>query len=125
MNIFTHTVSVFPDLLTFGLLAPAILRATIAIIGIMAGWSVYKKSEKLSDKLYSLPYFITGIFLIIGMYTQVFAIVGIAMVVLNNYVNIGIENVSGERRVFQVLICVILISLLFTGPGFMAIDYPL
>lgn len=125
MNTLMHTVSVFPSLLTFGLLAPAILRVTVALIGLIVGWSIYKKSEKPSDKFYALPYFVTGVFLIIGMYTQVFALVGIAIIILSNYVGMGISNISNEGKFVKILICVILISLLFTGPGFMAIDYPL
>lgn len=119
------TLSLLPDLLTFSLIAPFLLRVTVGFLGILIGWSVYKKSESNINKTLSLPYFITGLFLIIGMYTQAFAIVGIFVVLLNKYLGRKTEASSSEKNLVQILISVILLSLLFTGPGFLAIDYPL
>lgn len=116
-----QTLSIFPNLLFLGLLAPALLRLTIGIIGILAGKERYKKNYKW----FSLCYFITSFFLIVGMYTQIFSIVGILIVLLNNYADKKIVPLSGTQKILQILVGIVLFSFLFTGPGFLAFDLPL
>lgn len=120
-----HTLSIFPDLLTFGLVAPTLLRITVGLVGILVGWTIFKNSEKIEMKSASLLYFVTGIFIFIGMYTQIFAIIGLLLVFIKKYIDKKNSTTESENKLAKILVTVILLSLLFTGPGFLAIDYPL
>ena len=117
-----QTLSLFPSLLFLGAaLSPALLRLAIAVIGLLATKERYKKNYKWASVLY----FVTSFFILIGMYTQAFVLVGIAIICFDGYINNKTETLSKERKILYVLMGMTLLSLLFTGPGFMAFDIPL
>jgi len=116
-----HPLSTFPELLTFGLFAPLILRLTAGLFILYRGSERYKKPYQIT----SVFYFISGILLILGFYTQIAAILALLVLKFDFYTDKKIGLISREKFILQVVVNIIVISLLFTGPGFFAFDLPL
>ena len=116
-----HPLSIFPYLLTFGLIAPLLLRLSVGILRLFAGLERYKKEYKIL----SIFYIASSILVIMGLYTQIAIIVAIGLVKFDYYMERKAGTLSREKQALTVLMIVTLISLLFTGPGFLAFDLPL
>ena len=116
-----HILSIFPTLLSFGLVAPALLRLTVGICVLLAGWERFKKPYKWA----SVAYGVVGVLIILGLYTQPTALVGIILVGFNMWAEKKISPLSGEQKLLHIFTVVVLLSLIFTGPGFLALDMPL
>ncbi len=119
-----HILSTFPSLLTFGLLAPMLLRLTVGCILLRFGRTLWLRL-KLPYRYSVFLYYIFGVFLIIGLYTQIVALGSIALVAWDYYIDRELGKHTTEEKMCYIMIVMILISLLFTGPGFFAIDLPL
>ena len=116
-----HPLSIFPSLLTFGLMAPFLLRLSAGALILIFGWERNQKQYKTQ----SIFYAISGVLLVVGLYTQIAAIVGLILLRFDMWADKKTAPVSRECRIVDILLNVILISLLFTGPGFFAFDLPL
>ena len=116
-----HPLTIFPSLLTFGLIAPLVLRLTVGVLRLFAGFYRYKKEYKWI----SIFHFISSALLILGLFTQIAALAGIALLFFDYFMEKKSGTLSGEKTVLTVLMTAILLSLLFTGPGFLAFDLPL
>jgi hypothetical protein len=116
-----HPLAIFPHLLTYGLVAPLLLRFAVAVYILFVAKIKYKHASTFAV----LAFGIIGIFLLIGLYTQVVA--GLAIILLSTdlYQNIKKYDVNLEQKMIFAFAIVILLSLLFTGPGFLAFDMPL
>ena len=131
-------LSVFPELLTYGLLAPLILRLVAGIFFLKTGmtafyelkqssfpWTEILKQRKSLEKLLrGTVEAVGGLLLCIGFLTQVAALV-LALVAAERFIH---PYYKEEKKVFPIaeaLLIAILISLMITGPGFFAIDLPL
>lgn len=133
-------LSVFPDLLAFGLLAPFILRIALGLVFIRFG--LHKLGSGRADKTTFFEslgwkpggYFafgfgaielIAGLLLVVGLYTQLAALVAALIIlgtlILKSKTANGIESSRG----FLALLLVIALSLLVSGAGFFAFDLPL
>lgn len=113
-----HPLSLFPNLLTFGLLSPTIIRLTAGIFLFLLGIEIYKKPIKWMCPVY----FILGITTVIGLYTQAVVLLSIILLVIHTKVN---KDISKEKRLVIFFAEIMFLSLLFTGPGFLAFDLPL
>ena len=116
-----HTLTTFPRLLDFILLAPFLLRVTVGILRLLAGVVRYKKGPKWI----SLIYVVSSVFIIVGLYTQISALVAIVLIFFDYYMEKKVGEVAREKKALAILMTIVLISLLFTGPGFWAFDLPL
>ena len=116
-----HFLSLFPHLLTYGLLAPMLLRISVGLLRLFAGIERYKKGHRIS----SILSIISSILIIIGLYTQIAAIAAIVLIFFDYYTEKKISHISKEKNALTILMIAILLSLLFTGPGFLAFDLPL
>ena len=116
-----HPLTIFPVLLTYGLFAPLLLRLTVGILRLLAGVEKYKKGNKWLSVLNVL----TSILLIIGLYTQIVAIIAILLIKFDFYMERKAGSLSREKTALSIIMITILISLLVTGPGFLAFDLPL
>lgn len=116
-----NPLSTFPELLTFGMIAPVLLRLSVGILIIYFGYKRYFKKWNGSSIVYGL----TGIFLILGLYTQIAAILGILILKFDFWTDRSEKKVSREYLIIAYLAVVILITLIITGPGFLAFDMPL
>ncbi len=119
-----HILSTFPSLFTFSLLAPLLLRIALGINIISIGRSTWTHI-KLPYKYSAIAYYIFGIFLILGLYTQISAIVGLIIVCFDYYLSLKLGTHTHPEKMYYSLMIIVLISLIFTGPGFFAIDWPL
>lgn len=132
-------LSVFPDLLTFGIIAPFLIRVTLGIILISIGHKVFFKEKKsfagyYADNKYPFAKYlptifgllsiIVGILLIIGLFTQVAALLSIYILTSLSFTekSLGVFNF---QTAFYALAIVTSISLLFLGAGIFAFDLPL
>lgn len=118
-----HPLNTFPLLLDFGRLAPFILRITIGIFIIYLG-----RERQRRDSVLSYVYYLCGLFLVGGYYTQLASIVGIAIIKFNFYIDHWINRknkpVTTEHYFLYILTGMILISLIITGAGLWAFDMP-
>lgn len=116
-----HPLSTFPQLFFLGLVAPFLLRITVGVFIIYLGKERYHKNVQWL----SVIHVISGICLFMGLYTQISAIVGIVLIAFEFYLENTEKKVSTEKKILYIVSAIILLSLLFTGAGFMAFDRPL
>lgn len=133
-------LNTFPSLLTFSLLAPLILRVVLGIIFINLGyieltsekkrWTAFFETIRLKPAkifviIMGLVEIIGGFFLITGFLTQVVALVFSVITFGEFYVEYREETLLKRDFIFYLLIFAISFSLLLSGAGLFAIDYPL
>ncbi|OHB09103.1 MAG: hypothetical protein A2W64_02280 [Candidatus Zambryskibacteria bacterium RIFCSPLOWO2_02_39_10] len=116
-----HPLSTFPELLSFGLLAPFLLRLACGVFIFSIGRERLGKQYKVSSAVYA----IVGALLVMGLYTQITAILAFIVIIFDFYTTRKTGALSQEKIVSYALAGIILLSLLFTGPGFLAFDLPL
>ena len=116
-----HPLTTFPALLTYTLVAPLLLRVAVGVLRLFAGVERYKKEYKWL----SVFYFLSSGLLIVGLYTQITSIVSIILISFDYYTAKKAGTLSREKIALSVLMKIILLSLLFTGPGLFALDLPL
>lgn len=131
-------LNLFPQLLAFELLAPFILRLTLAVILIYHGYpklfkdfsstvsyfeSLKIKPAKFWVVVVGLIEFIGGIFLFVGFLTQLVAIL-VSLEFL--FIVFILKRAQGFKALeFDLAILAMALSLIFLGGGAFAIDIPL
>ena len=133
-------LNTFPDLLTYSMLAPFILRVIIGLIFVDLGILKFKSERKrwrdmfnvfhirpanLFVSLYGLIQIVGGALLIIGLWTQVAALIAFIVSMLAYYLKGRYPNFIENYKFFFFLLALIAVSLLFLGAGFLAFDLPL
>lgn len=113
----------FPELLTYSMLAPFILRLVLGFIYLDLGILNFKKSGNM--KALGIVEIIGAIMLFLGFYTQIAAIVFILIAGTSLYIEYKDEAVLKRDIVFYLLVLAISISLLLSGAGSYAKDLPL
>ncbi|MFA6536446.1 MAG: DoxX family membrane protein [Candidatus Paceibacterota bacterium] len=123
-------LSIFPNLLTYGLAGPTLLRIVAGLIIIYSGYQLYRSlsaPKSILARIIALLEVLGGIFLVIGLFTQPVALV-LILILLIQALKSKTPRWAGaivyNKRVYLLLI-VILLSLLVSGPGFLAFDLPL
>ena len=116
-------LSIFPDLLAFGLFAPFIIRIALAIYALSFAISTGKKASRQKD--FSIYLWIRinlasigGILVFLGIFTQIGALFLGAWAALEAFRN-------KEARAIYLLALAMALSLVFSGAGFIAFDFPL
>jgi len=132
-------LNIFPDLLSFALLAPFILRLTIGITFMYISFFViYKNRQNFCEYYkkhnYPLPIILTwffgiinlivGLFLIIGFLTQLVVLIAIYLLASLYLCDQDIKTFEFQKS-FYVLLGIVCFCLLFLGAGAFAIDLPL
>ncbi|MFZ2484538.1 MAG: DoxX family protein [Minisyncoccia bacterium] len=130
----------FPDLLMYSLLGPFILRVVIGFIFIDLGLLKFKSEkerwlasfETLGLRpadfflpLYALLQIAGGVLLLIGLWTQVVALVFVIFSGIELYIEWKAGDILKRDMVFYLLVFTISLSLLLTGAGAYAVDIPL
>lgn len=133
-------LNTFPSLLDYSWYAPLILRVVLGIIlidlGVLkfkserASWittlSAYRlKPAAFFVSVYGAIEIIGGALLVIGLFTQVAALVFVILSAIECYTEFTEGNVLKRDIVFYVLLFAIALSLLLTGAGAFARDLPL
>jgi uncharacterized membrane protein YphA (DoxX/SURF4 family) len=112
-------LAIFPTLLSFPLFSYFILRLALGFSLVKIGWQ--RKNKNLAYLF--LAEIIAAIFLIIGLWTQIFAILSVLFLLTENYLDKKSENKTDSNLLF--ILIVVSLALIFTGPGAFAFDMPL
>lgn len=130
----------FPDLLTYSLLAPFLLRLIAGFVFIDLGTLLLKKENQrwitsfktikiprpeIATKILAIIQIIGGVMLIVGFYTQIAALVLGLITFIEIYLEYKDPSILKRNLVFYLMTFTILLSLLFSGAGAFAIDLPL
>lgn len=132
-------LNTFPSLLFLSFFAPMILRLAL---GLTLVWFAYEHFIKKGSPtlcifdlldvsksrfvylLHALLYFISGIFITIGLYTQIFAILATLLLFVSLLGKFMGKEMSYGKIVYFLLI-VISLSLIISGAGAFAFDLPM
>lgn len=133
-------LNIFPTLLGFGILSPFILRIALGLVMLDFGYSKVTKLKKEKDSMFEslglkpgiyyvyaigILEILIGLALIFGIATQLAglfsAIISILAILIKKRGHEKIKSSFG----FLTLCLVISLSLILTGAGFMAFDWPL
>ena len=133
-------LNTFPDLLTFSMFSPFILRVVLGLIVINLGFLKFGKEKVAWQKLFETINFLPakilvkclavveiagGFMFLSGAYTQLTAIV-FAIIFFCEAILEYREPVLEKRNItFYVLMFTISLSLVFLGAGAFALDLPL
>jgi len=122
-------LSLFPTLFDYSPIAITLLRVSMAYMFLLFGAQLFKAlvtthaptGTRTLGVVYGLAQIMVGGLLAVGMYTQVAALGGVALLLLHLLTGAQTTN---ARHVYYLLL-VIGLSLLFLGPGALAFDLPL
>ena len=123
-----HILSLFPYLLSYQQLSPLIIRV---VLGVTLAYFGYEKilgnghSSGSNSKIYGVVEMIIALFLIIGLWTQLAAILNAVILVIKLCWKIKEGKFLTDGVNYYILLLAMAISLVFTGAGAFAIDYPL
>ncbi len=130
----------FPDLLTYSLLAPFLLRLIVGFVFIDLGVLLFKKENErwilsfktlripnpiIATKILAIIQVAGGAMLVVGLYTQIAALVLGILTFIEIYLEYKDPSILKRNIVFYMLVFTILLSLLLSGAGAFAIDLPL
>lgn len=116
----------FPDLLTYGLLAPFILRLALAFFLISSNYATAVQKTMDLTQAKAIAYVVTGAMIFFGFFTQIAVLVALLIVAFDiwNGLSKKIIYADSEKWCF-VFVIVIGLSLMFSSAGAFAIDLPL
>lgn len=121
-------LSIFPSLLSWQLASPLIIRLTLASVLIFWSYRSFSKHKKeepnINKKVVRLIESLCGLLLIVGLWTQLVALIIIIDLIIRLY-NKYKDGALFTDGINYYLLLVLAISLLFTGPGFIAFDLSL
>jgi len=123
-----HTLSLFPYLLSYQQLAPFLIRI---VLGVTLAYFGYHKilgngeSSGSNSTVYGWLEIIIALFLIIGLWTQLAAILNAIILVIKLGWKIKEKKFMTDGVNYYIILLTMAVSLIFTGAGFLAIDYPL
>lgn len=121
-SILAYMVTIFPNLLSFGLIAPLILRIIIGLYFFLRGYQTWKKRDKTWHKWYSGFEIILGILFMIGALTQIASVFAIFDTTIRFGKNL--KSTDQTEKALFVFIIGVALSLLFSTAGFYAFDLP-
>jgi|SRR3990167_3687342 len=117
--------SLFPNLLAFEGFAPLFLRLTLGAVFILWGYRKLKSRENRNAIMTGSAEALIGVLLIIGLLTQLAALIAIIILAIRL-----IEKIKGKAFLtdginYYLILFIISLTLLITGPGFISFDLPL
>jgi uncharacterized membrane protein YphA (DoxX/SURF4 family) len=123
-----HLVSLFPSFLTYAQVGPLLIRLVLGITLAYFGYEKIKNhgtSSGSNSRLYGAIEIFISIFLIVGLYTQLAALLNAIILVIKLGFKINDKKFLSDGVNYYILLLIMAISLLFTGAGFWAFDLPL
>ena len=120
--------SLFPYLFTFDQAAPFILRIVLGITLAYFGYRKIQKRGKSSGSnsiIYGAIEIIIAIFLVIGLFTQLAAILNAVILIIKLGYKIRDRAFLTDGINYYILLLAIAIAVIFLGPGWFAFDLPL
>lgn len=123
-----HVVSMFPGLLSYQMLGALIIRL---ILGLTLAWFGYRKlrsrgeSSGSNSGMYGFIEVVTALFIIIGLFTQLAALINIVILVIKLFFKAHEGKLFSDGINYYVLLLAMAISVVLTGPGWLAFDLPI
>jgi uncharacterized membrane protein YphA (DoxX/SURF4 family) len=120
--------SLFPSLLTYQQFAPLIIRVVLGVTLAYFGYQKIKgegKSSGSNSVMYGAVEIIIAIFLVIGLFTQLSALLNAIILVIKIGYKIRNKAFLTDGVNYYILLLAMAIALIFSGPGFLAFDLPL
>lgn len=114
--------SLFPELFNFSFIAPFILRIALGVPLIKHGFGKATHKNKTHQRILGGIVFLSGVLLVIGLFTQAAALAVSFIIIVNSIIMRGQHPHSLTERLIKLAIAV---SLILTGPGIFAFDLPL
>ncbi len=133
-------LNTFPDLLTFSMLSPLILRVVLGLITMnlgnlklgreMVAWqelfeTINVHPAKFFVKFLAFVEIIGGFMLVIGSYTQLVSMIFAVLFFCEAVLEYRDPNLEKRNLTFYILMFTISLSLVFLGAGAFAFDLPL
>jgi len=118
-------LSIFPSLLTYEQVGPTIIRL---VLGIVLAYFGYKKmmhkgmSSGSNARAYGAVEIIIAIFLIIGLFTQLAALLNAIILVIKLGFKARDKALLSDGINYYILLLTMAIAVVFMGPGFLAFD---
>lgn len=121
-------LSTFPSLLAYSAIGPFIVRV---ILGITLAYFGYRKtidrgsSSGSNSKAYGVVEIIISVFLIIGLFTQLAALINALILIIKLGHKISDKAFLTDGVNYYILLLTMAISVMFMGAGAFAFDLPL
>ncbi len=132
-------LSLFPDLLTYSFWAPTIIRLAIGLFALLISYEACftyrqnyqticgyggQKLANISPWLTGFVFFVLGSFIILGLFTQIVAMIFALMCVRTGLMSIIFRQSSTLSPRFFFLLAIVSLSLVLAGGGAWALDLP-
>lgn len=117
--------SFFPTLLSFQQISPLLLRLTLGIIFLYWAYKGFVKKDNKRGTALCILDFILGILFVIGLFTQLSAMIACVVLLIANIYKIKTGSFFTDGINYYFILFIISISLLITGPGLYSFDLPL
>jgi uncharacterized membrane protein YphA (DoxX/SURF4 family) len=118
-------LSTFPDLLSYQMFAPLLIRLTLGIILIHWTYKTLRSHPDTNKKMVAIVEGVAGLLLVIGLWTQVAALVIAVDLVIRLFGKYQTKSLLTDGVNYYFILFILALTLLFTGAGFVAIDLPL
>jgi uncharacterized membrane protein YphA (DoxX/SURF4 family) len=121
-------LSLFPSLLTYQQAGPFIIRVVLGLTLAYFGYLKIMKrgtSSGSNSVSYGIAEVLIAIFLVIGLFTQLAALLNAIILLIKLGFKAKVGKFLSDGVNYYILLLVMAISLMFTGPGFFAFDLPL
>ncbi len=121
-------LSVFPSLLSLQPFSPFIIRLTLGLILLYWTYKTFtntRLSSTKNTKVIGIVQGVASLFIIIGLFTQVAVAIIIIDLAVKLFTKIKNKAFFSDRVNYYFILLILAISLLFTGPGFLAFDLPI
>jgi uncharacterized membrane protein YphA (DoxX/SURF4 family) len=118
-------LSLFPSLLTYDQIGPTIIRLVLGITLAYFGYlKVMKRGQSSGSNsvIYGVVEIIIALFLIIGLYTQLAAMLNAVILVIKLIAKARDKALLTDGINYYILLLAMAISLIFMGPGVFAFD---
>lgn len=119
-------LNTFPNLLTYGLFAPLLLRLALGIFLVFTSYKSLRGQISNVSRGSNIVLIVAGIFIVLGLFTQVMALIAL---LINTATFVYkwkvVKSLSEKDIMLYVFVIVISFSLMLSGAGFYAIDLPL
>lgn len=120
------TLSVFPYLLSYQQLSPVLIRLALGAVLIFWSYKGLRGTSRSSTKMtLNISEGLVGLLLVVGLWTQVAALIAALGFAANIIEQVRTKKFLTDGLNYSLILLVLALSLLVTGPGWWAFDYPL
>ena len=120
-----HTLTILPWLLNYPQVAPLILRIILGVTLVYFGFrkiSGTGQSSGSNSNAYGATEIVIGAFLIMGLFTQLAALLNAIILVIKLAIKIKEKKFISDGINYYILLLAMAASLLFLSSGYLAID---